>query len=616
MTKRLLYIVALFFMWLPVFLIQKPVFMWYHLSDIQGAGVAEWFQVMLHGLTLDMVVAGYLTAVPLLAVILSVWLPGSWLKKTLRVYYIIASILVASLFAADLGLYGFWGFKLDSTVLFYLQSSFKDAMASVPLKEASLLILLTSVYAGMIYWLCNKLVLSRTPEKKPQKRVLTTTLLLFVGGLIFIPIRGGLTTATANVGMAYFSQNQFLNHAAVNPCFSFLYSIASEQDFASQFNFYPEEEREAIFRTLVPLANTEEVTSEETKQFDHERPNILLILLESFSYNAIEVLGGEAGVTPHLNQLAKEGILFDRFYANSFRTDRALPAILSGYTAPPTTSILKYPTRSAHLPSLAKSLIKAGYATDFLYGGDVNFANMGSYFHSSGYQRITSDKDFPLHKRLSKWGVNDETTFEWLYQSIQEKANSSSPWFYTFLTLSSHIPFDVPYQKLEDPYMNSVAYTDSCLGNFIQRIKETPEWDNLWVIIMADHGYRYMEGVSEYDNRRYHIPMVWTGGVIQKAEVVSTLANQNDFATTLLRQLGLPDDDFLFGKDIFNPQHPHYAFYTYKNGFAFMDNSGITIYDNDSESILKDDPTIGSETRLRNGKAILQTLYRDMDKRK
>lgn len=615
MTKRLLYIIGLFLMWLPVFLIQKPGFMLYHPDLTEGVTGLEWLQVMWHGLKLDMTVAGYLSCVPLLFVLISVWLPGAWLKKTLKVYYLIASLTVASIFAADLGLYGFWGFKLDSTVLFYLQSSFKDAMASVPLLEGGMLLLFALLYGGFIYWLINRFLLSRTPEKRPKRRLSATATLLLAGGLLFIPIRGGLTTATANVGMVYFSQNQFLNHAAVNPCFSLFYSISSEQDFASQFNFFPEEERERLFRELVPERNEAVELPEEAKLINREHPNILLILLESFSYNAIEALGGEPGVTPNLNQLAAEGILFDRYYANSFRTDRALPAILSGYPAPPTTSILKYPTKSAHLPSLAKSLSKAGYVTDFLYGGDVNFANMGSYFHSSGYQRITSDKDFPLNSRLSKWGVNDETTFEWLYQSMEERAAYDSPWFCTFLTLSSHIPFDVPYRKLSDPYMNSVAYTDSCLGHFINRIKETPAWDDLLIIMMADHGYRYMEGVPEYDSRRNHIPMVWSGGAIRKPEIISTIANQNDFATTLLRQLDLPNDDFLFGKDIMNPHHPHYAFYTFKNGLAFIDHTGTTIYDNDSESILQNEPAEHKEERLHNGQAILQTLYKDLQER-
>ena len=447
----------------------------------------------------------------------------------------------------------------------------------------------------------------------------STFAILLAGGILFIPIRGGVTTSTANVGMVYFSQNQFLNHSAINPCFSLIASLSKQQDFASQFDFYPEEKRKALFDTLIQAQDSlcpgDSIPTEPVKLLTTTRPNILIIIMESFTANAIEAVGGEPGITPNLNRLSKEGVLFTNLYANSFRTDRGLVSVLNGYLAQPTTSIMKYPVKSQTLPSIAKSLNKEGYTADMLYGGDINFTNMQSYFYSSGYSKITADRDFPLSSRLSKWGANDDITFSHLYEDIKQRPVDGKPWLSTFLTLSSHEPFEVPFHHLEHPYLNSVAFTDSCIGNFIDTFKELPAWKNTVVIFVSDHGYRYPENMQEYGPLRFHIPMLWLGGAIAEPKVIDTYANQTDLAATLLNQMGLPTDEFSFSKDILNPCVPHYAFYTFNNGFGFIDESGVSVYDNEGNKILVEEPESGNETRLEKGKVLLQTLYDDLGNR-
>lgn len=611
MKERLGYIIAIFLAWLPVFAIQKPVFMLYNHAMADGVRFVDWLLVVWHGLKLDCTIAGYLTAFPLLCVLLSVWLHGPWLKRILRGYFLLMAILVAAIFAADVALYAYWGFRLDTTPLFYLKTP-KDAMASVPLWTIVTQTILFAVYAYAIYWLFRRFILSWTPEKMVRKRLLGSLGVLILGGLMFIPIRGGVTTSTANVGMVYFSQNQYLNHSAINPCFSLLASLAKEQDFASQFDYFPEDERQRIFTSL--FLPTDTVAEGGVELLNTQRPNILLILLESFSANAVEVVGGEAGVTPHLNRLSQEGVLFTNMYANSFRTDRGLVSILNGYPAQPTTSIMKYPAKSQTLPSIAHALDKVGYRSDMLYGGDINFTNMQSYFFGSGYSAITADRDFPLSSRLSKWGANDDITLQWLYESLKERP-TDQPWMNTFLTLSSHEPFVVPYARLEDPYLNSVAFTDSCLGDFIDKTKQLPLWDNLLIVLVSDHGFRYPHNMQEYDPQRYHIPMLWIGGAVKEPAVVETLASQIDLPATLLKQLGLPTDDFAFSKDILNPASSQFAFYTFNNGFGFIDQSGKTVFDNEGGRIMLEDTPTAADIRLQKGKALLQTLYDDMDSR-
>lgn len=586
--------------------------MLYHALE-NSSSLTDYLQVILHGVLLDCTISGYLTVIPLLCVLVSIWQPGTVYKKILKGYFLIIAILVAAIYAVDVALYGYWGFRLDATLFFYLQSP-KDAMASVPLKTFALQLVMFAAYAWVIYWLFKRLIIPLFPSTPVHRRLGGTIGILLVGGILFIPIRGGITTSTANVGMVYFSKNQFLNHAAINPTFSLIASMSKQQDFAAQFNFFPEEERLERYATLTQYNDSLTNNAEKIKLLTTDRPNILIILLESFTANAIEAVGGEAGITPNLNKLSKEGITFTNMYANSFRTDRGLVAVLNGYLAQPTTSIMKYPAKSQTLPSIAKSLGEQGYTADMLYGGDINFTNMQSYFFGSGYSKITADRDFPLSSRLSKWGANDDITFSHLYESIRER-DEKTPWLSTFLTLSSHEPFEVPFHHLEDPYLNSVAFTDSCIGSFVDKLKEQPVWKNTLIVLISDHGYRYPSPMLDYEPRRFHIPMIWLGGAVKEPAIIDIYANQTDLAATLLSQLNLPHDQFTFSRDILDAGYPKYSFYTFSNGFGFIDSTGVSVYDNESNRPLLEEPSTDSQTRLDKGKVLLQTLYDDLGKR-
>ncbi|MBR5298372.1 MAG: sulfatase-like hydrolase/transferase [Parabacteroides sp.] len=613
MKKRILFILSSFLIWLPLLAIQKPIFILYNHSLANDCTLMDYLQVITHGLLLDCTIAGYLTVIPLLMTIISIWFPSRWYHVFLKGYFGIMALLIAAIFAVDVALYSYWGFRLDATLFFYLQSP-ADAMASVPIGQFFTQLGFFTLYAATIYGILKRCITPLFPATTVSQPLKGSLLMLLIAGILFIPIRGGITTSTANVGMVYFSNNQFLNHSAINPCFSLIASLSKQQDFASQFEFFTEKEKEKILQNLLPNKNISKDTI-----ITHNRPNILIILMESFSANAIEALHRESQgdtITPHFNRLSQEGILFTNMYANSFRTDRGIVATLNGYLAQPTTSIMKYPSKSQTLPSIAKSLTSHGYIADMLYGGDINFTNMQSYFFSSGYSRITADRDFPISSRLSKWGVNDDLTFQFLYEDIKKRDNQK-PWFTTFLTLSSHEPFEVPYHRLDHLglYPNTVAFTDSCLGDFINKLKKLPVWDNTWVILVSDHGYPYPTEVKNEEPRRYQIPMLWLGGVIQKPMVINQYINQTDLAATLLGQLGISHNEFTFSRDLFAPNYPEYAFYTYSNGFGFIDSSGVSVYDNEGGKPLIEKTKEGSELRIQKGKALLQMLYDDLGSR-
>lgn len=608
MKKRIAYISLYFFTVLLIFILQKPLFMLYNGSIEKGFGFADYMQVMVHGASLDAATAGYLTAFPFLLVLISIWFRKFPLKKILYGYYILAAALISIIFVVDMALYTFWGFKLDASVFLYIDSP-KEALASVSVGFILLRVLAILLLIALNSWVLLKItpsVLTAT-----RKRIAGTAGMLLLGGVLFIIIRGGVTESTSNIGQVYFSNEPFLNHSAVNPDFSLLSSMGKSQDFASEFNFFDEEKRAALFDGLYPTTDGDSII----QVLNTKRPNILIILMEGFGGAFVEPLGGLPDVTPHFNRLSKEGIFFTNCYANSFRTDRGTVCTFSGYLGLPTASVMKIPAKSRTLPAIAEGLSKAGYKTDFLYGGDINFTNMKSYLLSTGYQRLTANTDFSLAEQTSNaWGVNDDITFEYLYNQLRNR-KEEGPWHTAFLTLSSHEPFEVPYHRLEDKIPNAFAYTDECLGKFIDRLKQTPAWKDLLVIRLPDHGFYYPREGSNAMPRFYHIPLLWLGGAVKQPMQVDKIMNQTDLAATLLGQLGLEHTAFTFSRNVLGSDYKYpFAFYSFNNGFSFRDSTGVTVFDNNSGSILFDEPE-ADESRLDKGKAILQTVYDDLGNR-
>lgn len=608
MKKRFTYILTFFATVFLLFVVQKPLFMCYNDALEKGAGMSDFLQVMLHGASLDATTAGYLTALPFLLVLVSIWLKKIPLRAVLLPYYIIAALFMAVVFVVDMGLYPFWGFKLDASVFLYLDSP-EEALASVSAGFVVVRVLMMLLLASGIAWLMYKL----TPKtlKETGKRIPGTVGMLLLGGVLFVIIRGGVTESTSNVGQVYFSNDQFLNHSAVNPAFSLLSSMGKSKDFASEFDFFEEERRAELFDGLYPTADGDSIVC----TLKTDRPNVLVILMEGMGGVFVEPLGGLPDVTPNLNRLSEEGVSFTNCYANSYRTDRGTVCTLSGYLGLPTASVMKIPGKSRTMPAISEELVKAGYATDFLYGGDINFTNMKSYLLSKGYQRLTADVDFSLEERTSNvWGVNDDITFNHLYNELVQRENDT-PWFTTFLTLSSHEPFEVPFDRFDDKILNAFAYTDDCLGRFIDRLKQTPVWDNLLIVCLPDHGFVYPQGSTDRGGEYSRIPMLWLGGAVKHPMKFYKMMNQTDMAATLLGQLGLDHRMFPFSRNVLASSYTYpFAFYSSGSGFAFRDSTGVSGYDTKADCVSYEEPAASAD-RLDKGKAILQSVYDDLGSR-
>ena len=603
LAGNLLFLGALFAMSLLVMAIEKPLFLlWYH-AQAAEASAAELALVVWNGLKLDQTVAGYITALPLLVVLAALWIPGRWSRSVLKGYLLVIAAVAATAFAANLALYEYWAFPLDSSVLQYLASP-KEALASVTAGQLLLQLLVAAAVFGGMAWCYLRVLRLYDPARRSTHRAGSTLVLLLAAGVLFLPIRGGVSVATANVSKVYFSGRMFLNHAAVNPLFSFLSTLSDGDDALYEYEFFPEPERAAIFE---PLRGDLPAGIGTDTLLRTRRPNVVLFLVESFGRSTVDERVGGEPVAPEFQRLKGEGVYFDNLFANSFRTDRGTVAVLSGFPAQTKMSVMKLPVKSQRLPSIARSLRREGYATSFYYGGDLNFTNTASYLYGTGFDRLTWQKDLHFDAPTSKWGYADDVVIDAFTDHELAEAASQRPFFAAMLTLSSHEPFDVPFAKFDDPMLNAMAFTDACLGRFVERVRQTPVWDDLLVILIADHAYPYPYGIANSDALRHRIPMLWLGGAVRRPAVVETYGSQSDLAATLLAQLGIAHGDFLFSRDLFDPARPKFGYWCFNNGFGVADAGGTTIFDCTSARVISPDSTAA---QLRDGKAMLQTTYK------
>jgi phosphoglycerol transferase MdoB-like AlkP superfamily enzyme len=602
MKQRLIYLFKVYALTMMIFIVAKVIFMLCNLADHPFTAVDMW-QVIRHGLSLDLSTSLYILILPFLVTIISLWWDNRKLQIFLRIYYAFIVTIMTLAFVADTSLYPFWGFKLDASCLQYLETP-AEARASVSGFYMTIRIILLIVGSYVLYRLYKAIPF--WAKKPSQRRAATFSNLLFIP-LIIIGIRGGIDESTTNIGQVYFSRNQFLNHSAVNPIFSFFASLEKSGSNIVTYQFMDQKNCDKI---ISQLYNTQSIGYDTL--LTTNTPNIIVILLESCGGQFTEI-SGRTDITPNLNRMIKEGIYFANCHANSWRTDRGTLCTWSGYPSFPTMSVMKIPAKSRTLPNIARTLQqKRGYSTHYLYGGDINFTNMRSYLVSGGFQDLTWKADYKFdEQQTAKWGVRDDITFQTLTQLTK---TMKQPFLIGYSTLSSHAPWDVPIRHFDDEVLNAFYYLDQCVGNFIQQLRKSDLWNNTLVVMLPDHGIVHA-GLDESNPLLNHIPMLWVGGVIKEPRRIEQVCNQTDLPATLLGQLGIAHDEYTFSRDVLSVTYNHpFAIHTYDDGYTIIDSTSYVNYDFISNRVVS---TYGknSDKLILRAKAILQAASKDLKER-
>ncbi len=594
--------------WLTVFVLSTMLFLTYNYQFASALSFVDILLIFWHGMKMNFSAVGYFLLIPTLLLSLTSFFSGKFLSRVLNIYTGLLLFVVTLIVVGDLELYRNWGFRMDATPLLYLAHP-KEAMASTPFLLFALLVLTWMLFlVGGVYVYFKMVSKYFKDIPKGNWKIALTFLLLTVS--LLLPIRGSFGHSNMNVGFVYFHKtNVFANHAAINVLWNVGDALTS-LDASFPDDFYDTEKTKKSFALL------SEDNGKTVQILDALRPNVIILIIESFTSKIIAPLGGREGVTPNFNKLVGEGILFSNIYASGYRTDHGIVSVLSGYPALPSQSIIKYPKKSQSLPYISKVFKKAGYHTEFIMGGDIDYANFRSYLTNAAFDKIVSEEDFLDVEFVTDWGVHDHEVLEKIIEEIEV---IEKPFFLSTITLSSHEPFNVPMETVirgkdeESRFLNAAYYADMSIGAFIETAKTKDWWENTLVVMVADHGSRHPNNDPSHVPEKFEIPMLMIGGALKIKDIVfNKYGNQRDIVATVLNQIGLSSKSFEFSKNLLSDSSKSFATYSFNNGYGFLTDGTKIVYDLSANKYIIDSATGGDKETA---KAYLQKIFWDYNER-
>ena len=607
--NRFLFNVTYYFLWVAYFLFARFLFLAYYFDKTSELSFITTFKTFSYGIKLDYSFSAYLAAIPFLIIVFSIWIPKKIISTLIKAYTFPIIFIINLLMLIDISLYKSWGVRIDSTLLNYLNTP-KAMLASVTTLQLVGSVLAWVIISLVVILFFNKAI-SKSLDKISNGTFWEVPALLLLIGTLIIPLRGGLANIPINQSNVYFSTNMFANHTAVNFMWNFANTLKHRGSKKNPYKHY----KTQTAKNLIKKTRNQLLIGNDSI-LKTKKPNVIVLIWESLSAKAVGVLGGEPNVTENLNRLSKEGILFTNFYGNGDRTDKGVPAILSGYYPQPRNSIMKMPHKSKSLPMLTKEMKNLGYNTGFYYGGDSNFGNMITYLRNGYIDKIVDGTEFDKENWNSKWGAHDHIFLDRFMQDLSAPA-LKKPFFQIGLTLTSHEPYEFPdtykfgKNSQENLYKSAHAYTDKAIGKFIENAKKQSWYDNTLIIILSDHGHPLPKHKGYFNSpKKFQIPMVWLGGALAKTGItIDNFSAQSDLAYTLTDLLGGNSKQFENGKHIFNSSEKQYVHYVFNKGFGTISKNGTYVYD-----YVSNKPVIktGNYKPLDSlGKAISQNAFQD-----
>ncbi|PRY51463.1 phosphoglycerol transferase MdoB-like AlkP superfamily enzyme [Arcticibacter pallidicorallinus] len=618
MFRNLVVLLRYFSFWIIFFFLERAVFVLYNTDKISEEPVSEIMKIFLYGLWMDASMTGYICAMPLLAYVVLWLIPKASIPaKIIKVYSYLLIVLFSIITVINFNIYREWGTKLNFRAFEFAFGSPSEALASTASSPILLTLLVLAALVTLSIFLFRLMV--RFDIAKQGNVFLKLVLGLFIMGLNFLAIRGGWQLSPMNESMAYFSQKPILNYAAVNTEWGLVRDMMKAGSTNKNvFAFYSPQEAEAIVKDLYTRPQGENISILQT-----EKPNIVLIIMESHTGNVVESLGGEKGVSPEMEKLISGGVFFDQVYSSGSRTDKGVVSVLSAFPAQGKRSIMKENSKQVKIPALSSTLADQGYSTSFYYGGESRFFNMKSYLLSHNYQEIIDKNDFESKDLSSKWGAFDGAVYLKMLDQLGQKP---SPFFSTFLTLTNHEPFDLPGKPhfrgddVQNKFRSTAFYADSCLGAFIREAKTKSWYKNTLFVMVADHGhYLPHENLEISDPKRYRVPLIFFGEVIKpefRGTRIDKVGNQTDIVSTLLSQLNIDANAYPWSRDLLHPQTRDFSFFNWDYGIGVINKTQALSYETVGKNVIyrgnQSNSPQEDEELLKSGKASMQVVYQQL----
>jgi len=616
MLRSLYSFIRYFLFWLLFFAITRATFEIYFHKKLYGAAFGDIAKTYFYGLRLDLSATAYIAILPLFVFITNWFNKENQVKNIwLKVHTWFCVVVISFIAIVDIGIFTEWGTKVNFRVFDTLYNSPAESMSSTASSPIALNLTIGAILVLTGIILSNFIIdySFKKPVETKRARILFSIGLVLVNFLI---IRGSLSKQPIDQSAAYFSDNQILDISAENTEWNLANNVF--ENLRHPYNpylFLPETEAKKI------VDETFAVKKDTTLHLlTTDKPNVVIIQLESFTADVIQSLGGEKGDAPNFEKFIKNGVLFNNIYSAGDRTDKGIIAILSGFPSQAIRSIIMDTVKQEKLPSLLTEFKDNGYTTSYFYGGTSEYMNFDNYMADHKTDHVTDKRNIPKNEIGSTWGAHDNILFA---KHIAYLDKQTKPFFSLIQTLTNHEPFVLPVKPhfkgddLPNMFRSTTWFTDSCLNAYFEEAKKHSWYKNTLFILVADHGHRLPKKTSAaYNPAKYHIPLLFFGGAIKpeyRGIQVNKLGNQTDIAATLLAQLNMPQQKFKWSKNLLNPYTGEFAFFDWDNGFDFMLPGQAISYDSTGKQMIyvrnKNAGKALTDKALLHGEAFMQQIF-------
>ena len=509
------------------------------------------------------------------------------LRRGLVIWLALASSVSILFCIAELDFYREFHQRLNSLVFEYIRQDPATVVSMLwngfPVFRYLLLWVLFSWMMYRFYLLMDHaacvLVTQYLPTLKPSLLGVRWLVLLLVFVSMALGARGTFRQGPPlRWGDAFHSQNLFANHLGLNGIFT-LYKAAGSGNGKTNkkywLNAMPLEEATDIVKSMLVTPQEELLGDEQhpllrrhagsalpAAEHSPQKPNVVVILMESFSGAFTGSLSNDVGITPSFDQIAKQGLLFRRFFSNGTHTHQGTFASLACFPNVPGYEYLMQEPEGEHkFSGLPLLLQQAGYQDMYIYNGSFSWDNQEGFFRNQSMTRFIGREDFvnPVFVNPT-WGVSDQDMFD---RAVTELANApkDKPFFAVLQTLSNHTPYamptPLPVARVTDQgslnnHLTAMRYADWALGEFFKKIEHEPYYNNTIFVLVGDHGFGIGNQVTDIDLLRFRVPLLIIGPGVQQTfgTVTDRVATQIDIAPTVMGLLGDPFVHQCWGRDV------------------------------------------------------------------
>lgn len=579
---------------LTLFLLARGALYWHNIELAAPLSRSDVLNSFIIGLRFDLIVTSIIS-MPLLAGLL--WPACRMLRSALLTWLTATSSLAVFLCITELDFYREFHQRLNSLVFEYLRQDPATVLSMLwngyPLLRYLLLWLVLSWLLYRLYRSLDRICAARFGSSRMQSLAWRLTICMVAMLALVLGARGTLRQGPPlRWGDAFHSQHPFANHLALNGVFT-LYKAADAANRKTDRHFWlnamPLEQATTLTQHLlqtqtdIPSADPERVLlrthpgNPRPIVNGDKKPNVVVILMESFAGAYTGALGNDFGITPFFDRLTRQGLLFTRFFSNGTHTHQGMFATLACFPNLPGYEYLMQQPEGLHdFSGLPLLLGRKEYQDIYIYNGSFSWDNQEGFFRNQGMSRFIGRDDYvdPVFVDPT-WGVSDQDMFDRAAVEL-EKMPVDRPFLAVLQTLSNHTPYALPdplpvapvteHGKLNE-HLTAMRYADWALGKFFERVEHEPWYANTIFVLLGDHGFGTNNQITDIDLLRFSVPMLIIAPGIRTTYGATTdrVATQNDVAPTIMGLTGTRFMHQCWGRDVLSVDD---------SGFALIKPSG------------------------------------------